>query len=70
MKPRYLVQTRRVGEPWLTVERYETESAAVDGAYRKNASRSVLQWLMGAPRIDHVRVIHKGREVFNPRRAA
>jgi hypothetical protein len=61
MTPRYLVQVRRVGEPWLTVERYDNEHWA--------SARAAGMWRFRSPGL-HVRVIHRGREIFNPRRAA
>ena len=57
--PRYLVQVRRVGEPWLTVERHETEGAA-----------RLRVWVFMLRHDDLVRVTYRAREIFNPRRAA
>jgi hypothetical protein len=56
MAAKYLVQVRRTGEPWLTVERSWYWALAKLAAMRVDADGL------------HVRVIYKGRELFNPRR--
>ena len=69
---RYLVQTRGRGEPWLTVQRYEDRADAERCAVTQANQTRILDALtrgLVLPLHAYVRVISKGRLVFDPRAA-